>query len=59
MVNPADHLVDYGLWPKAWAGAVILGRRRVATVPQATMNMAIGQRAIGQPAHSNEFKASS
>ncbi len=49
MCDWADRLVDYGLWPKAFAGALILGRCRVATLPQAMVSMAVGQKEIGQP----------
>ncbi len=44
MFTPAERLVEHGRWPNdegVWG--VILGRRRVATVPQAMLNMAFGQ----------------
>ncbi len=59
MFNTADRLVDYGLWPKAWSGALILGRRRVATMPQAMVSMAVGQKEIFQWPHSMNHSASS
>ncbi len=38
-----ERAIEYGRWPNAHVGDVILGRRRVATWPQAMLNMAFGQ----------------
>ncbi len=36
-------MVDHGRWPRTCVWGVDLGRRRVATLPQAMMNLAFGQ----------------